>query len=162
MGRQRLHRVATPLLGAALLITATGCRTLDSTRQQQGFGRTVTFEASSHAVFTAALHAADALHLTILGQNEHEGYLWAQRRPKPLRSWEWLLPTPHVLKHDVQRAVAPGRYVALYFYPVDREHVQVEIVEDRISPVGLDRPLTPELFAAMRHWLTPPSAPAAP
>ena len=162
MGRQLLHLVVTPLMCAALLVAAMGCRTLDSARRQQGSGRTTTFEASSHAVFTAALHAADALRLTILGQDEPEGYVWAQRRPKPLHSWEWLLPTPHVLKHGLQQAVAPGRYVALYLYPVDREHVRVEIVEERISPVGLDRPLAPQLFAVMQHWLTPPPAPAAP
>ena len=146
------------VLGAGLLLAA-GCRTLESATRQKGRGGAVVFEGSLPQVFTAARQTVEALHLTIVGQNELEGYLWAQQRPKPLRSWEWIVPTPHVLKKGLQQAVTPGQNVAIYFYPVDRERVVVEIVDQRVSPVGMDRLLTDDIFTGMqRRMPTPPPA----
>ena len=146
---------AAPLLGA-------GCRTLESAKQQKGRGDAVVFEASLPHVFAAARQTVQALRLTIVGQNEQEGYLWAQQRPEPLRSWERLIPTPRTLRRGLQQAATPGQNVAVYFYPVDRERVIVEIVDQRVSPVGMDRLLTTDIFTGIQQRLPVPlPAPAA-
>lgn len=152
------------LVGLAALLcvafmAAGGCRTLESAKRQQGRGEVVTFDAAYRDVFAAALHVVGELHLTVLGQDEPEGYVWAQRRPEPLQSWEWIIPTPRALKKGLQQAATPGQYIAIYFYPVDRERVDVEIVEQRISPVGIDRLVTPEVFAGIARRLAQPAVP---
>lgn len=138
-----------------------GCRTLASAARQKGRGDAVVFEASLPQVFAAARQTVEALRLTIVGQDEREGYLWAQQRPGPLRSWEQIVPTPHAVKTHLRQAVAPGQNVAIYFYPVDQERVVVEIVDQRVSPLGMDRLLQHDIFAGMQRRLpAPPPAPA--
>ena len=157
-----MKRPLVLLLVGALL--ASGCgRTLASARQQKGSGDAVVFEASLPEVFAAARQTAEALRLRIVGQDEHEGYLWAQQRPPSLRSWEGLVPTPRMLKTRLQQTVTPGQNIVIYFYPADRERVIVEIVDQRISPVGVDRLLKTDLFTGIRQRLQAASpAPASP
>ena len=149
------------LLGLACLVSAAwllgaGCRTLESAKRQKGRGEAMAFEGSLPQVFVAAQQTVAALQLTIVGQDALEGYLWAQRRPAPLRSWEWIIPTPHLLQRGLQQAVAPGQNLAIYFYPVDRERVVVEIVDQRVSPVGIDRLLKDDIFTGMQRRLPAP------
>ncbi len=157
-----MTRPGVLLMIGVLLVAGCG-RTLASARQHKGRGDTVVFEASLPEVFAAARQTAEALRLRIVGQDEHEGYLWAQQRPPALRSWEGLVPTPRMLKTRLQQTVTPGQNIVVYFYPVDRERVIVEIVDQRVSPVGVDRLLQTDLFTGIRQRLQAASpAPTAP
>ena len=153
-------RAAGCVIGALLL---TGCRTLESAARQKGHGETMTFQAAYPRVFEAALQTMRALRLTVVGQNQQEGYIWASRRPEPMHAWELIPPTPRLVRTSVTRAVAPGQHVAIYFYPLDQERVMVEVIDQRISPVGMDRLLKADIFAGIaRQAGSLPPTPAAP
>ncbi len=70
------------------------------------------------------------------------------------------MPTPRLVRKSVTQAVAPGQNVAIYFYPLEHERVMVEVIDQRISPVGMDRLLKTDIFTGIARRLTaPPSTP---
>ena len=131
-----------------------GCGTLESTKRQKGHGDAVAFDAPYAWVFAAALQTVHDLQLTVLGHSQPDGYIWAQQRPAPLRSWEWIVPTPRALKRGLQQAATPGQHVAVYLYPVNQERVIDEVIDQRISPVGMDRLLGTDIFAGITRRLS--------